>query len=155
LRGRTSSTYASPIRSAQARKRGSPGHGREPHERLQHVSVELGPGVGQLAERALDGRVFHEGRRHVRHPVEPGRAPEQLGDGEEAVLRVLRGAEEAGRPELARLELEVARDAVARVGVADLVAQHVAQAPVVERAIREERGGQEVRIVVGAELCGV
>ena len=126
------------------------GHGGEAHEGLQHVAVELRARVRQLAERALDGRVLHEGRRHVRHPVEPGRTAEQLGDREQAVLRVLGRAEETGRPELARLELEVAGDAVAGVGVFDLAAQHVAQAPVVQRAVGEEGGGHEVRIVVGA-----
>ena len=128
------------------------GHGREAHEGLQHVAVELRARVGQLAERALDGRVLHERRRHVRHPIEPGRAAEELGDGEQAVLRVLRGAEKAGGAELARLQLEVARNAVPGVGVADLVSQHVAHASVVQRAVREERGGQEVRIVVRARV---
>ena len=124
------------------------GHRREAHERLERVAVQLGAGVGQRAEVARDRRVPHQVGRHVRHAVEPGRAAEQLGDRDEPVLGVLRGAEEARRAELARLEVEVGRDAVLRVRVADLVAQHLAQAALVERPVREPGGGHEVRVVV-------
>ena len=133
---------------------GIPGHRREPDQALQRVAVELRAGVGQRAEVARDRRLPHQVGRHVGHPVEPGRAAEQLGDGEQAVLRVLGRPEQARRPEDAGLEVEVGRDAVLGVRVADLVAQHLAQAAFEYGPVGEPGRGHEVGVVVRAGVVG-
>ena len=130
------------------------GHGRQPHQRLQHVAVQLRALVGQGPEIARHRRALHEGRGHVGHAIEPRRAAEQLGDGEQPVLGVLGRPEQARRAELPGLQLEVGRDAVGRRRVADLVSQHVAHPSLVDGAVGEEGRGHEVRIVVGPGVVG-
>ena len=98
------------MRRAHSRKRLSSGHGHEANERLQVVAVELGVRGRQLPEARRHGRLRHRVRGEVDHAIEPRRAPEVLGDADEAVLRVLAGAKEAGRTEHAGRERQVARD---------------------------------------------
>lgn len=102
----------------------------------------------------IDGRLLHGVGHHVDHAGGPGSAAEILGDGDEAVLGVLAGAEKAGRAEFAGHEIEVGRNGTIDVCVADFVAKHLHHAAVIERRIGEARRDDQVRVKIGAGVVG-
>ena len=138
------------MRRAHSRKRLSPVIVHEADERLQVVAVELGVRGRQLPEARRHGRLRHRVRREVDHAIEPRRASEVLGDADEAVLRVLAGAEEAGRTELAGRERQVAGDRRLGRREADFVSQHLEHPSFVEVGVGELRGQDEIGIEIGA-----
>ena len=128
------------------------GHRGDPDQRLEIVAVGLGVGGGERPEPRRHRRVGHRVRDHVDHAIEPWRAAEVLGDGNQAVFRVLGGAEETRRADLAIREREIGRNRSLDRGVAHVVPQHLHQAAVIEVRVRELRGQDQIGIQIGARV---
>ena len=132
------------------------GHRRQADQHLQEVAVQFAVGCRKPTPPGLDGRPVHRVGDHVGHAIEPRRTAEQLGHGDQAVLGVFAGAEQAGRAQRAGGEVAVARHRAVDGRVAHLVAQHLHHPAVVERRIGEARREDQVRVEVGGEVvrCG-
>ncbi len=127
-----------------------PCHRDKAHERLQVVAVKLGVRGGKLPEARRHGCLRHRVRREIDHAMEPGRASQVLGHADEAVLRVLAGAEEAGWARRAGREGQVAGDRRLGRREADFVSQHLEHPSFVQVGVGELRSQHEIRIEIGA-----